>query len=252
MKLRPMFNFFGGKWRTTPKYPEPVYSTIIEPFAGSAGYSHHYWTKRIVLYEIDPVIAGLWNYLIQVKEDEIRSLPIHITDLREMGLTQEQRWLIGFWVNRGTTSPRNKPSVRAKRKTGRWARPKSHWGPTIKFLIASQLKYIRHWKIHNESYKNAPSIEATWFVDPPYVEAGKHYKFHDIDYPALSQWCRNRKGQVIVCEAPGADWLPFRRFTIAKTNIGKQIDHKFAEELVWTKCDRSVGLGIPAPKVRAV
>jgi hypothetical protein len=247
MKLRPFFNYFGSKWRLCGKYPEPAYGTIIEPFAGAACYSLHYWAKQIILYEIDPVIAGLWNYLIRVKEDEIRTLPIHITDLREMGLIQEQRWLIGFWVNRGTASPCNRPSSRMKGMR----RPKSHWGPQIRALIASQIRNIRHWKIYNTSYENAPDVEATWFVDPPYVKAGKHYKFHYIDYPALGRWCRNRRGQVIACEGPGANWLPFRRFVIAQSNVGKQIDHKFSEELVWTKCDRSVGLDIPIPKVRA-
>lgn len=41
-KLKPFFTYFGGKYRIAPRYPKPQYNTIIEPFAGSAGYSLRY------------------------------------------------------------------------------------------------------------------------------------------------------------------------------------------------------------------
>lgn len=43
---------------------------------------------------------------------------------------------------------------------------------------------------------------------------GSHYPHHSglLDYPALARWCRARRGQTIVCEAAGADWLPFVPF----------------------------------------
>jgi hypothetical protein len=37
--VRPFFSFFGSKWRVAPHYPAPERDLIIEPFAGSAGYS---------------------------------------------------------------------------------------------------------------------------------------------------------------------------------------------------------------------
>jgi hypothetical protein len=51
---------------------------------------------------------------------------------------------------------------------------------------------------------------ATWFIDPPYVDGGKSYRYSEIDYPKLAAWCLRLRGQVIVCERQGADWLPFR------------------------------------------
>jgi hypothetical protein len=58
-----------------------------------------------------------------------------------------------------------------------------------------------------------PDIEATWFVDPPYNNrAGSYYIENSIDYVALGTWCHERRGQAIVCENEGADWLPFRSF----------------------------------------
>ena len=58
---------------------------------------------------------------------------------------------------------------------------------------------------------SAFSGEASWFVDPPYQNQGKHYHYgpENVDFAMLGNWCRTRLGQVIVCENEGADWLPF-------------------------------------------
>ena len=75
-RLRPFFGFYGGKWRDALKhYPAPSHATIVEPFAGSAGYSVRYANRRVVLCELDPVIAGVWRYLIRVKPAEILAIP---------------------------------------------------------------------------------------------------------------------------------------------------------------------------------
>ena len=49
-------------------------------------------------------------------------------------------------------------------------------------------------------------------------------------YPAaLSEWCRSRRGQVMVCENEGARWLPFRPFrSIQSTSNG------VSREVIWT------------------
>jgi hypothetical protein len=60
------------------------------------------------------------------------------------------------------------------------------------------------------TYEQVPDIEATWFVDPPYATpAGRHYPFNRFDYAALALWCKNRRGQTIVCEDASSTWLPF-------------------------------------------
>lgn len=99
-------------------------------------------------------------------------------------------------------------------------RPGSFWGPRVRETIASQLGAIRHWQIREGSYQTlVVDGAATWFVDPPYRVAGVHYRCGSsaIDYPALAAWCRSRAGQVIVCEAAGADWLPFEQLGAVKT-----------------------------------
>ena len=99
-------------------------------------------------------------------------------------------------------------------------RPGSFWGERVRETIASQVDAIRHWQIHNCSYVECPvSYKATWFVDPPYQQAGKYYRFGSdlIDFESLAIWCRSRPGQVIVCENAGADWLPFRDLADVKT-----------------------------------
>lgn len=217
--LRPFFSYYGGKWRDAAKlYPEPAHKTIIEPFAGSAGYSLRYHDRSVILYEIDPVVVQVWKYLIAVKPSEILALP----DLGpqqsadDLKVSQEARWLIGFWLNRAVSSPRKSPS--AWMRAG--IRPGSFWGDRVRNTIASQVGSIRHWKVHNSGYVECPDNKrATWFVDPPYQVAGRHYRFGSdiIDYPALGKWCRDRPGQVIVCENEGADWLPFRSLASVKT-----------------------------------
>ena len=50
--MRPFFGFYGGKWRDAPKhYPFPEHDTIVEPFAGSAGYSVRYSDRNVILGE---------------------------------------------------------------------------------------------------------------------------------------------------------------------------------------------------------
>jgi hypothetical protein len=59
-----------------------------------------------------------------------------------------------------------------------------------------------------------PNQRATWIIDPPYQDQGKHYTCGSkyIDYNKLREWCDTRLGQVIVCESEGADWYDFRPF----------------------------------------
>lgn len=239
--LRPFFGFYGGKWRDTPKYyPAPRHDTIVEPFAGSAGYSVRYFDRKVILAERDPVIYGVWDYLIHSSADEIRSLP----DLPEGGsvndldVIQEARWLIGFWLNRGISRPRTKPS--AWMRAG--IRPGSFWGERVRSTIASQVDKIRHWQIHNCSYEDLMwSGEATWFIDPPYQDRGKYYHFgaNRIDFSALGEWCKERDGQVIVCEQQGADWLPF--VDVAKTKTTRKDSN--SHEVVWLSNSSAAGGG---------
>jgi hypothetical protein len=240
--LRPFFTFYGGKWRAAPHYPKPKYDTIIEPFAGSAGYSLRYPDRDVTLIERDPVIAATWRYLLRVTPEEILALP----DLEpgstvdDLAVTQEQRWLVGWWLNKGVAAPCKTPSKWMRDvQTGMYGSKtdKYFWGALVRERIASQVDRIRHWKmIEGSMFDVAPDIEATWFIDPPYAAAGKHYRFgsQGIDFAALGDWCRSRRGQVIVCENVGADWLPFEPWRDIKASESKT-GGKVSREAIWVK-----------------
>ena len=231
--LRPFFSYYGGKWRVSLKhYPTPRHETIVEPFAGSAGYSLRYANRNVVLCEIDPVIAAVWRYLIGVSPQEVRSTPDVPLDgsVDDLPVPQEARWLVGFWMNRGVSRPRKSPS--------RWMRdgirPGSFWGHRVREVVASQVESVRHWRIIEGDYRecHVPVVgNATWFIDPPYQRAGKHYKFGSdgLDYADLAEWCQSRPGQAIVCENDGADWLPFTPLADIKTT---RRDHR-SKEVIW-------------------
>lgn len=229
--LQPFFSYFGSKWRITPKYPRPTRGTIVEPFAGSAGYSLRYFNRQVHLNDLDPVIHGVWNYLINVSEAEFMKLPAFVPDVRDLQVPEEARWLIGFNVNHGCTHPSNLLTRWAKDK------PSSYWGKEVRYRIACQLRDIRHWKVTNKDYRELDLGEATWFVDPPYFDSGKFYKHKDIDYPHLGAWCRERQGQVIVCEQKGADWLPFTPYLTIDSMKDSRSDKAKAVEVMWRKDD---------------
>lgn len=84
------------------------------------------------------------------------------------------------------------------------------------------------WKIYNKNYEEIENKEATWFIDPPYEEAGRHYKFNDLDYKNLANFCYFRKGQIIVCENKGACWMPFDGLCHARSTTGT------SKEVIWT------------------
>ena len=223
--LKPFFTYYGGKWRAAPRYPAPRCDTVIEPFAGAAGYAVRYPEKNVILIEKDEQIAAMWHYIIHATEQEILALP----DLAQnettdnLSVPQEAKTLIGFWLQKGARIPGKKASVWMREginQTG-W------WGNAIRERIASQLSAIRHWKIITGDYTMSPNVEATWFIDPPYEISGKIYRCgsDDIDFHALAEWCKSRKGQVMVCENVGATWLPFTPFMSAKATPGKATPH---------------------------
>lgn len=237
--LRPFFGYYGGKWRDTPShYPAPEFGKIVEPFAGSAGYALRYPENEVLLCDADEIIVGVWEYLINVSPEEIRSIPdvpLH-TSVEDLQIPEEARWLVGFWLNRGTSRPRKRPS--------QWMRdgirPGSFWGDRVRETIASQVDEIRHWKVKHCSFEDCGTEgKATWFIDPPYQAAGRHYRYGSkgINYDQLAEWCMRRTGLVIVCENEGADWLPFSPLGKVKTTR----KNKRSKEVVWIERNQCPG-----------
>lgn len=238
--MKAFFSYYGSKFRGAKHYPSPRYDVVVEPFAGSAGYSCQIaYRRQVFLIEKNPVIVGIWKYLQSASRNEIMSLP----DLNEnesvddLSVCQEAKWLIGYWVNKGCAVPAKTASKWMK--DDRYA--DQFWGKHKRQMIANQLHCIKHWTIIEGDYTSAPNIEATWFIDPPYINKGYSYTHNKINYDELGQWCKSRQGQVIVCEQKGADWLPFVEFKSFKSN------HKTAtsEEVIFIqdkKCPSQIQL----------
>ncbi len=222
--LRPFFSFYGSKWLKVPTmYPKPNRGTIVEPFAGSASFAVRYFDRRVILIEKDPIIASLWKYLIHATPRQIMNIPLlekgQSVDEMNVGCLAE-RHLVGFWISKACSSPRRIP--------GKWMREEAtkdinqYWGEKIRRRIASQVEHISHWEVIEGDYREAGGIkDATFFIDPPYVDKGKHYRhrLEPKEYAGLAEWCLALDGQVMVCENQGADWLPFKPLGAFRSQI---------------------------------
>jgi site-specific DNA-adenine methylase len=243
--LRPFFSYYGGKWAIAHRYPAPRFAAVVEPFAGSAGYSVRHAGRAVTLVDSSPQVAGTWDYLIRATPAEIRRLPLiepgqPVTDLP---VCQEAAWLIGWWLNKASEMPRRTLSA--------WAREPRYasqfWGQAIRERVAQQVDAIKHWTIIEGDYRNQPDREATWFVDPPYSSpAGRKYPRSEIDYAGLAEWCKTRAGQVIACDHDAATWLPFEHLTYAKATSGRHKPSGTSAEGVWVGGSQLDELAVPA------
>ena len=224
--MRPFFPFYGSKWNIARHYPPPRDGLVVEPFAGGAGYASFYGCREVLLIDADPVVSGLWAWLVRASAEEVMGLP----EMPEVGdnvdnyaITQEAKWLIGFWLNRGSASPKKSRTAYSARTD----RAQLNWGRRAKERIAAQLPLLAGWRVLAGGYDHAPDVEATWFIDPPYGDKGRYYRVGFSDFPALGEWARSRRGEVVACEGPGATWLPFAPLGSYKTSRGR------SDEWVW-------------------
>ena len=228
--VRPFWSYYGAKYRSALKYPAPIHDTIIEPFAGAAGYSLRYHDRYVVLVETYPLIAELWRYLIRVTAAEIRAIPlVNSVDDLPSWVPIGGRTLVGFLMNDANVSPRKTLSQGIRRHQAKGY--DTGWCAARRNRVATQVDKIRHWTIIEGDYTKVPThFRATWFVDPPYAGApGRHYVHNLLDYSRLGEWCQALAGQVMVCENAGATWLPFVPFA----NFPRAISGKCSEEVLW-------------------
>jgi len=233
-----LFPYYGSKIRAAAKYPAPPKDwTIVEPFAGAAGYSCRYPDRDIHLYDADPVVCGVINHLIKATPNDILGLPI-LRDQQtvdDFDLSKDEKALIGFWLNNGVASPAKRLSAWGRQQQDDM--PSNLWGERCRARLAKAVEQINHWTCTNASYKDIKTMnfdpyETVWFVDPPYMGAGKFYKHscNNIDYIHLRQWCKCLMGKVIVCENLGADWLPFEQLYEMR---GSAKGRKKSIEAIW-------------------
>ena len=241
------FPYYGAKHSCAGMYPAPRFGHIVEPFAGSAAYSHLWGAdNEVTLIEKNQRVAAIWEWLISVSEDELMSLPGIDTfeHIDETGLPEgPAREFVRQWCSASSVGGR--PSVstlmRAQTRAGAWCFDSKH-----SRTFAANLRHIRHWRVVCGDYRSAIDRgKSTWFIDPPYMVGGEHYagkgcKSSALDYGALAAWCSSRWGDVIVCEGNGADWLPFSSL---KDSPGKGCKSGFGttarSEMVWYRRDRA-------------
>ncbi len=204
-----MFYYYGAKHRLSRYYPEPKCSTIVEPFAGAAGYAMFWLEKRpdmrAVLVEKDPRVADTWRRVLRGDVN---------IDRPEVGeWTTDFLCMTASASNATGTLKRMRFSERASREFDRMLRRIRR----IASAVAGRVEIIEG------DFTCAPDIEATWFIDPPYKptrSAGKTSRAggrgyargcnsDSLDYSDLANFCRSRRGQVIACEYVTADWLEF-------------------------------------------
>lgn len=198
-----MFNYYGSKSKLVNFYPPPKHQKIIEPFAGSARYSLKYWQKDVFILDKNEKVINTWKWLQQCSKNDILKLP-KLTkglDIRTIDLSDNERTFLSFLVASG------RPSYIVTQFMDY-----DHGNQNVYKKIADKLDCIRHWEIKHGGYDEIKNIEATWFIDPPYMYGGEHYAESNkaINFKILADWCKTRNGQTIVCENTKADWLDFK------------------------------------------
>lgn len=199
-----MFYYYGRKKQLARRYPEPELDRIIEPFAGAAAYSLYgdRWQKQVTLVEKDQQVVEVWKWLIESATPEsVMAMP-----LLQPGEKSSEFLHI---VHAATKQAFRYRTIKVTPVLAR------NWEISRR-IIAANLHKVRHWEIIQGDYSDAPDVEATWFIDPPYEGAPGHgYRFSSelIDYESLGLWIEGRRGQVIACESGAATYLPFHPLT---------------------------------------
>ena len=233
-----VMSYYGSKYRLARHYPAPRHPVIIEPFAGGAAYSLHYPEREVHLYDLNEKVCGVWDYVIRATPQEILALPLlgpeDTVDSLPSHLPQEARWMIGWWLGYAVVN-----ALRAftpQTKLHMTHRPATTWTCRRRDKIAQTASRVKHWRVTNARHESVANTPATWFVDPPYAcKAGRAYPHHAVDFPALAEWCRQREGQVMVCEnSDSPAWLPFTPFRECVGTQQKGKGRKRTMEVWWT------------------
>jgi hypothetical protein len=221
-----MWSYYGAKTNIIKWYPKPTNEKIIEPFAGTARYSLKYFDHDILLIDKYPVIINIWKWLQSCSPNDILKLPrfkVGQTTNDFIFDCQEAKDFMGFIIGCGAERPRIKGTDRKIID-----RP-NHVNYNLK-RVAGELWKIKHWKFLISDYDIIPNQKATWFIDPPYQFGGEAYVWSNkkLNYYFLSEWCRSRKGQVIVCENTKATWMKFNPIISQKGSVHR------TTEAIWS------------------
>lgn len=238
MKIGPLFKWFGSKWQSAKRYPKPEHEHIVEPFAGGAGYSLNHVDKKITIWDADPNLTTLWNWLIHAAtSDNIQTIPINVpvgTDIRSLGLSDGQAMLLKHWQRTNnvgdcwTISP--------------WGHLPGQWTENTRARVAEQVNAIKHWEFAAPfRYVDMP---VTWFIDPPYLFNYRYRRdLPSFSYDSLVSLVQTISSEslVVVCEArckktgdiPG--YLPFAPSHSSVTSRRKESQSHHSDELIYVR-----------------
>lgn len=209
-----MFYYYGAKREYARQWGPPTRPLIIEPFAGSAAYSMHWLhaVDEVRLVEKDPRVAALWRRLLAMEKEEVLALKPPVAGERTSDL---------LWMTAATSNAiANLNTLKMPDRVPKVAQA------MLRQIALRLPEAKRKVTIIEGDYTLAGDDDATWFIDPPYQVNGSgsektafpqgmgysrkaHCTSADLDFEALADWCRSRRGQVMVCEQRGAAWLPF-------------------------------------------
>jgi hypothetical protein len=220
-----MFPYFGRKVKVAAYYGAPRYPLVIEPFAGSIGYSEYWQPAQVVALEKDERVVALWHRMLALQHvpppptvgSATDDLLVKLCSYSEHALTSGTMTVTSRMVRDWRYV-----HLRAMRLQA-WA------GQAVLYRLGS--------------FAEAPDTEATWFIDPPYQFANRRgYRegAARMDYDQLAVWVQTRRGQVIVAEQFGATWLPFRPFAAIHSHRGTR-----SREVIWTNDNRPLPLTVP-------
>lgn len=211
-----MFPYFGRKARHAGKYPAPAFPLVIEPFAGSMAYTAHHRPQMGIGIEADSRVVDLWHRGVSMG-----LLGSTLVPPAQGSTTSDLLVKLASYSEHSLTSGDMKVSSRMLRD----------WDSVVRRMAEVGSWAADHVLYTLGDWKHAPNVEATWFIDPPYQYANRRGYKHGasgVDFAALAEFCKTRRGQVIVCEQQGADWLPFEPLYELGSHRGAR-----STEVVW-------------------
>ena len=138
------------------------------------------------MIEKDRRVAQIWKWLIDTATPEtITALP----SLKVGDRTSEFLHII-----------RAATKIAFKYKTIKVTKVLERNWEISKRVMAANVHKVKHWRIICGDYREAPDIEATWFIDPPYKSypgLGYDHGSNALDYKDLASWALARRGEVI-------------------------------------------------------
>ena len=125
-------------------------------------------TTKVILIEKNKAIYDVWRYLQTASEAELLALPdlSHNESLDDYDLTHVQKKLISLFASPSRPPWRYFPKVSGM----------SRWTPTRKLRLVECARRVRDWTIIHGDYTQAPDVQATWFIDPPYHSTAEEEK----------------------------------------------------------------------------